>query len=292
MVPNLANDTSVYRKNNVIKTVESKASERYSNIYLYVYRNDQTKGKRMNRKKKKTNSSTYKKKRVNHKNQTMKEKYQGIYKKYMCPWKMSKENRNAQKKCMLSKKREMEYRRKKSMKKTQGDKNKRKEIVNNTGACKHTCCTDSTLGKCTDSTLGKCTAIGIATRNSVREGTRPVCIRICVEKKVICRYRAKNSVMTNKYIRSVVLIERSKMSNEPMEVPEAGGGDGVKGDGGKGNIYIYILCKIYRCVYTEECANRTYRAEPHRIWKGPKAKWYKIGNITQRVCNWYRRHGE
>jgi hypothetical protein len=239
VVSNLANNTSVYRKNNVIKTVESKVSEKYSNIYLYVNKKDPTKWKRMNRNKKRTNSSTYKKNRVNHKNQTTKEKYQGIYKKYMCPWKMSKDNRNAQKKCTLSKKREMENRRKKNMEKTKVDKNKKKEIVNNTGARKHTWCTDSTLGKCTDSTLGKCTAIGIATRNSVREGTRLVCIHICVEKRVIYKYRVKKSVSTNKYIKSVVLIERSKMSNEPMEVPEAGGGDGVKGDGAK-VIYISI----------------------------------------------------
>jgi hypothetical protein len=293
VVSNLANNTSVYRKNNVIKMVESKVSERYSIIYLYVYKKDPTKRKRMNRNKKKINNRTYKKKRakkVNRKNQTRKEKYQGIYKKYVCPWKMRKENRNTQKKCMVTKKREMENRHKKSMKKTQGDKNKRKETVNNTGARKHTWCTESTLGKCTDSTLGKCTALGIATRNSVREGARPVCIRICVDKKVIRKYRAKNRVRKNKCIKNVMLIERSKMSNEPMDVPEAGGGDGVKGDDGKGNIY--ILIKLYMCVYADECVNRTYHVEPSRIWKGPIAKWYKIGNSIQRVCNWYRRHGE
>jgi hypothetical protein len=178
------------------------------------------------------------------------------------------------------------------MKKTQCDNTKRKERVNNTGARKYTWCTDSTLGKCTDSTLGKCTATGIVTRNSVRGGTRLVCISIRVEKKVIRKYRAEKRVMWNKYIKNAVLIEISKMNNEPMEVPEAGGGDGVKGDGGKGNIYIYILVIIYMCVYAEESANVTYRVKPQRIWNGPKAKRYKIGNGTQRVCNWYRRHGE
>lgn len=292
MVSNLANNTSVYRKNKVIKTVESTVSERYSNIYLYVYKKDPTIRKRMNRKKKRMENRTYKKNIEKIKNQTRKEKYQGIYKKYMCPWKMSKENRKAQKKCTVTKKRKMESRHKKSMKKTQGDKNKRKEIVNNTGARKYTWCTDSTLGKCTDSTLGKCTATGIVTRNSVRGGTRLVCISIRVEKKVIRKYRAEKRVMWNKYIKNAVLIEISKMNNEPMEVPEAGGGDGVKGDGGKGNIYIYILVIIYMCVYAEESANVSYRVKPQRIWNGPKAKRYKIGNSTQRVCNWYRRHGE
>ena len=119
-----------------------------------------------------------------------------------------------------------------------------------------------------------------------------MCIRICVGKNVIRKYLAKNRVRKNKCLKNVVLIEISKMSNEPMEVPEAGGGDGVKGDGGKGNIYIYILVIIYMCVYAEESANVTYRVKPQRIWNGPKAKRYKIGNGTQRVCNWYRRHGE
>jgi hypothetical protein len=292
VVSNLANNTSVYRKNKVIKTVGTKVSKRYSNIYLYVYKKDPTIRKRMNRKKKRMENRTHKKNIEKIKNQTRKEKYQGIYKKYTCPWKMSKEKRKAQKKCMVTIKRKTESRHKKSMKKTQCDNTKRKERVNNTGARKYTWCTDSTLGKCTDSTLGKCTATGIVTRNSVRGGTRLVCISIRVEKKVIRKYRAEKRVMWNKYIKNAVLIEISKMNNEPMEVPEAGGGDGVKGDGGKGNIYIYILVIIYMCVYAEESANVTYRVKPQRIWNGPKAKRYKIGNGTQRVCNWYRRHGE
>ncbi len=288
--------TPVYiEKNKVIKTVESKVSERYSNIYLYVYKKDPREMKRMNRYRKKMNKRTYKKKsvkNVNQKNQTRKEKSEGRCKKYVCPWKMRKENRNTQNKCKLNKKRETVNRHKKSMKKAQCDKNRRKEIVNNTCARKHTWCTDSTLGKCTDSTLGKCTALGIDTRNSVRVGARPVCICICADKKVIRKYRAKNRVRKKKCIaqKNVMLIERSKMSNEPMDVPEAGGGDGVKGDGGKGNIY--ILIKLYMCVYVDECVIRTYHAEPSMIWKGPLSKWYKIGKSTQRVCNWYRRHGE
>jgi hypothetical protein len=293
VVENLANNTSVYRKNKVIKTVESKVSERYSSIYLYVYIKDKTKRKKMNRNKKKVKKWTYKKKiakKVNQKNQTRKEKYQGIYKKYECPWKMRKESRNTQKKCVVTKRIKMVSRHKKSMKKSQSEKNKREDIVNNTGARKHTWCTESTLGKCTDSTLGKCTAQGIATRNSVREGAWPMCIRIYVGKNVIRKYLAKNRVRKNKCLKNVVLIEISKMSNEPMEVPEAGGGDGVKGDGGKGNMY--ILLKLYMCVYAYECTNNKYHGEPSMVGQGSIAKWYKIGNSTQRVCNWYRRHGE
>ncbi|MFN9910005.1 MAG: hypothetical protein ACK56F_28465 [bacterium] len=210
MVSNLANNTSVYRKNKVIKTVVTKVSERYSNIYLYVYKKDPTKRKRMNRNKKKMNNRMYKKKRAkkeNQKNQTRKGKYQVLYKKYERPWKMRKECRNTQKKCMVTKKIEMVNRHKKSMKKSQGEKNKRKEIVNNTGARKHTWCTESTLGKCTDSTLGKCTAQGIATRNSVREGAWPMCIRIYVGKNVIRKYLAKNRARKNMCIKNLVVIE-------------------------------------------------------------------------------------
>ena len=283
MVENLANNTSVYRKNKVIKTVESTVSERYSNIYLYVYIKDKTKRKKMYRNKKKVKKCKYKKKiakKVNQKNQTRKGKYQGIY----------KECRNTPKKCMVTKRIKMVNRHKKSMEKSQSEKNKRKYIVNNTGARKHAWYTESTLGKCTDSTLGKCTAQGIVTRNSVREGAWPICIRICVGKNVIRKYLAKNRVRKNKCLKNVVLIEISKMSNEPMEVPEAGGGDGVKGDGGKGNMY--IMPKLYMCVYAYECTNNKYHGEPSMVGQGPIVKWYKIGNSTQRVCNWYRRHGE
>jgi len=293
VVENLANNTSVYRKNKVIKTVESTVSERYSNIYLYVYIKDKTKRKKMYRNKKKVKKRKYKKKiakKVNQKNQTRKGKYQGIYKKYERPWKMRKECRNTQKKCMVTKRIKMVNRHKKSMEKSPSEKNKRKDIVNNTGARKHAWYTESTLGKCTDSTLGKCTAQGIVTRNSVREGAWPICIRICVGKNVIRKYRAKNRVRKNKWLQNVVLIEISKMSNEPMEVPEAGGGDGVKGDGGKGNMY--IQCKIYMYVCAYECTNNKYHREPSIVSQGPIEKWNKKGNSTQRVCNWYRRHGE
>jgi hypothetical protein len=295
VVSNPANNTSVYRKNKVIKMVETNESDRHNNIYLYEYKKESTVTKKMNRSKNKMNKGIYKKKsvkNVNQKNQTRKAKSDGRHIKYACPWKMRYENRNTQKECKINIKKEMENRQKMNTKKAQGNRNKRKEIINKTCARKHTWCTDSTLGKCTDSTLGKCTAPGTIKRSSVRVGARPESKYICVDIYIIRKYRAKNRVNMYKCKvgKNVMLIERSKMSNEPMEVPEAGGGDGVKGDGGKGNIY--IQSKSYMRVYADGCVNRRYYVEPCMIWNGPLVKRYKIGKSTQRVCNWYRRHGE
>jgi hypothetical protein len=74
-----------------------------------------------------------------------------------------------------------------------------------------------------------------------------VCVvRCCLHKVKVKRYNISGEIK-----KSVIIIERCKMS-EPMDIPEGGGGSGVKGDGEKGE-KVNFSSNLPNCgnVYTE-----------------------------------------
>lgn len=156
-------------------------------------------------------------------------------------------------------------------KETSGEnkKPKRKKMQTQTnmkGACTHR--------QSTGRTRNECTVHGRTSQHSVREGAKRqhVCIVMC-ESKTWCiymRYSAKKEIKKN-----VMVIDPNIMA-EPMDIPEGGGGDGVKDDGGKGeNDKKYSLSKT-------------------------EYMWGPIPNVIEciykydvkYVCNWYSRYGE
>jgi hypothetical protein len=84
------------------------------------------------------------------------------------------------------------------------------------------------------------------------------------------RYSAKKVIKKN------VMVIDPKIMAEPMEIPEGGGGDGVKDDGGKGE------------------NDKKYSLSKKEYMRGP------ITNVIEciykydvkYVCNWYSRYGE
>jgi hypothetical protein len=112
----------------------------------------------------------------------------------------------------------------------------------------------------TDSTMNKCTVHGRTSQHR--------------ESRKWYRYMRYN--VENVITGSVMVIDLSIMA-EPMEIPEGGGGDGVKDDGGKGE-KTNIKNSLYKSGYM----------------RGPMCNMYVSIYIREvkYVCNWHSRYGE
>jgi hypothetical protein len=94
--------------------------------------------------------------------------------------------------------------------------------------------------KSTDRTRDKCTVHSITRRDSVWGGPLKREKSLCVVYRVI--YIRKRYKIQGGKRKNVMIIDRYKMSTEPMDIPDGGGGNGGKGDGVKGK-------KSVKCLY-------------------------------------------
>jgi len=93
--------------------------------------------------------------------------------------------------------------------------------------------------KSTDRTRDKCTVHSITRRDSVWGGPLKREKSLCVVYRVI--YIRKRYKIQGGKRKNVMIIDRYKMSTEPMDIPDGGGGNGGKGDGVKGKRYVKRL---------------------------------------------------
>ncbi len=138
--------------------------------------------------------------------------------------------------------------------------------------------------KSTDSTRCKCTVHIICRRDSVREGPLRIKKSLCV----VCRIMYKGNRYSIKCGKTKcdMIVDRYKMSTEPMDIPEGGGGGGGKGDGEKGKksatslyVLIYAIMPTKPYVVTLKTQSKPInvkRSTPLKLWNIYKKCTYNV----------------
>jgi hypothetical protein len=147
--------------------------------------------------------------------------------------------------------------------------------------------------KSTDSTRDKCTVHSRTRRDSVWEGPLKREKSLCVVHRII--YIRKRHIIQGGKMKNVMIIDRYKMSTEPMDIPDGGGGNGGKGDGVKGKksvkrLYESLIVEIPK--NTKVVTSKPMLKYSRVTCKYPSKKQKICKRSEYKVVVSYNRYGE